>query len=75
MLLVDGSVSTPGAAVAAEPPTSLTAPEPTYGLTVSGRDVVTHVDPDFQFGVGPVGDSSRSTRQRHQPDRNEGDHK
>ena len=54
MLLVDGSVSTPGAAVAADPPTSLTAPEPTYGLTVSGRDVVTHVDPDFQFGVGPV---------------------
>ena len=54
MLLVDGAVSTPGAAVAADPPTSLTAPEPTYGLTVSGRDVVTHVDPDFQFGVGPV---------------------
>ena len=54
MVLVDGPVSTPGAAVAAEPPTSLAAPEPTYGLTVSGRDVVTHVDPDFQFGVGPV---------------------
>ena len=54
MVLVDGSVSTPGAAVAAEPPTSLVAPEPTYGLTVSGRDVVTHVDPDFRAGVGPV---------------------
>ena len=54
MVLVDGPVSAPGAAVAAEPPTSLVAPEPTYGLTVSGRDVVTHVDPAFQFGVGPV---------------------
>ena len=54
MVLVDGPVSTQGAAVAAEAPTSLAAPEPTYGLTVSGRDVVTHVDPDFQAGVGPV---------------------
>ena len=54
MVLVDGSVGAPGAAVAAEPPTRLAAPEPTYGLTVSGRDVVTHVDPDFRTGVGPV---------------------
>ena len=54
MVLVDGPVSAPGAAVAAEPPTSLAEPEPTYGLTVSGRDVVTHVDPDFRAGVGPV---------------------
>ena len=54
MVLVDGPVSAPGAAVAAEPPTSLAAPEPTYGLTVSGRDVVTHVNPDFQVDVGPV---------------------
>ena len=54
MVLVDGPVNAPGAAVAAEPPTSLAAPEPTYGLTVSGRDVVTHVDPDFRAGVGPV---------------------
>ena len=54
MVLVDGPVSAPGAAVAAEPPTSLATPEPTCGLTVSGRDVVTHVDPDFQVGVGPV---------------------
>ena len=54
MVLVDGPVSAPGAAVAAEPPTSLVAFEPTYGLTVSGRDVVTHVDPDFQADVGPV---------------------
>ena len=54
MVLVDGPVSAPGMAVAIEPPTNLAAPEPTYGLTVSGRDVVTHVDPDFQVGVGPV---------------------
>ena len=54
MVLVDGPVRAPGAAVAAEPPTSLAAPEPIYGLTVSGRDVVTHVDPDFQADVGPV---------------------
>ena len=54
MVLVDGSVSAPGAAVSTEPPTSLATPEPTYGLTVSGRDVVTHVDPTFQAGVGPV---------------------
>ena len=54
MVLVDGPVSAPGAAVAAEPPTSLVALEPTYGLTVSGRDVVTHVDPTFQVGVGPM---------------------
>ena len=54
MVLVDGPVNAPGAAVAAEPPTSLAEPEPTYGLTVSGRDVVTHVDPDFRAGVGPV---------------------
>ena len=54
MVLVDGSVSAPGAAISAEPPTSLAAPEPTYGLTVSGRDVATHVDPNFQAGVGPV---------------------
>ena len=54
MVLVDGPVSAPGAAVAAEPPTNLAAPEPTYGLTVSGRDVITHVDPDFQADVGPV---------------------
>ena len=54
MVLVDGSVGALGAAVAAEPPTRLAAPEPTYGLTVSGRDVVTHVDPDFRTGVGPV---------------------
>ena len=54
MVLVDGPVSAPEAAVAAEPPTSLTAFEPTYGLTVSGRDVVTHVDPDFQADVGKV---------------------
>ncbi|MXX39554.1 MAG: T9SS type A sorting domain-containing protein, partial [Gemmatimonadetes bacterium] len=54
MVLVDGPVSAPGAAVAAEPPTSLVAFKPTYGLTVSGRDVVTHVDPDFQADVGPV---------------------
>ena len=54
MVLVDGPVSAPGAAVTAEPPTSLATPKPTYGLTVSGRDVVTHVDPDFQVGVGPV---------------------
>ena len=54
MVLVDGPVSAPGAAVAAEPPTSLADPELTYGLTVSGRDVVTHVDPNFRAGVGPV---------------------
>ena len=54
MVLVDGPVSASGAAVAAGPPTSLAVPESTYGLTVSGRDVVTHVDPDFQAGVGPV---------------------
>ena len=54
MVLVDGPVSAPGAAVTAEPPTSLATPEPTYGLTVSGRDIVTHVDPDFQADVGPV---------------------
>ncbi len=54
MVLVDGSVGAPGAAIAAEPPTSLAVPEPTYGLTVSGRDVATHVDPNFQAGVGPV---------------------
>ncbi len=54
MVLIDGPVSAPGAAVAAEPPTRLAAPEPTYGLTVSGRDVLTHVDPDFRTGVGPV---------------------
>ena len=54
MVLVDGPVSALGAAVAVEPPTRLAAPEPTYGLTVSGRDVVTHVDPDFRTGVGPV---------------------
>ena len=54
MVLVDGPVSAPGAVVAAEPPTSLAAPEPTYGLTVSGRDVITQVNPDFQVDVGPV---------------------
>ena len=54
MVLVDGPVSAPGAAFAPEPPTSLAAPEPTYGLTVSGRDVVTYIDSDFQADVGPV---------------------
>ena len=54
MVLIDGPVSAPGTAVATEPPTRSAEPEPTYGLTVSGRDVITHVDPDFQTGVGPV---------------------
>ena len=54
MVLVDGPVSAPGAAFATEPPTSSAAPEPTYGLTVSGRDIATHVAPDFQADVGPV---------------------
>ena len=54
MVLIDGPVSAPGAAVATEPPTRSAEPEPTYGLTVSGRDVITHVDPDFRTGVGPV---------------------
>ena len=54
MVLIDGPVSAPGTAVATEPPTRSAEPEPTYGLTVSGRDVITHVDPDFRTGVGPV---------------------
>ena len=44
----------PGAAIAAEPPANLAASEPTYGLTVSGRDVVTHIDPAFRASGGPV---------------------
>ena len=54
MVLIDGPVHAPGAAIAAEPPANLAASEPTYGLTVSGRDVVTHIDPAFQASGGPV---------------------
>ena len=54
MVLVDGPVHALGAMVAAEPPPRSAAPEPIYGLTVSGRDVVTHVGLDFQADVGLV---------------------
>lgn len=47
MVLIDGPVHAPGAAIAAEPPANLAASEPTYGLTVSGRDVVTHYRPSL----------------------------
>ena len=72
MVLVDGPVSAPGAAFATEPPTSLVAPEPTYGLTVSGRDVVTYIDPGFPSRRRTSGNHRRSTS--HQPNRDEGDH-
>ena len=54
MVLIDGPVHAPGAAIAAESPTDLATSEPTYGLTVSGRDVVTYIDPAFRASVGPV---------------------
>ena len=56
MVLIDGPITVPGAAPAPGISTRSAAPETetVYGLTVSGRDVVTHVDPDFRTGAGPV---------------------
>ena len=54
MVLLDGPVAASGAASAPGVPAELEAPEPVYGLTVSGPGVVTHVDPDFRAGTWPV---------------------
>ena len=54
MVLLDGPVAVPGAASAPGVPAESEAPEPVYGLTVSGPGVVTHVDPDFRAGPWPV---------------------
>ena len=54
MVLLDGPAAVPGAASATGVPAESKAPEPVYGLTVSGPGVVTHVDPDFRAGPWPV---------------------
>ena len=54
MVLLDGPAAVPGVAPTPGIPAKSEAPEPAFGLTVSGPGVVTHVDPDFRAGPWPV---------------------
>ena len=54
MVLLDGSVTFSGGAAASGIPAGSETPGQVYGLTVSGPGVITHVDPGFRAGPGPV---------------------
>ena len=54
MVLLDGPAAVPGVAPTPGIPAKSEAPEPAFGLTVSGPGVVTHVDLVFRAGPWPV---------------------